>query len=65
MGGPNVGWVTHKVGVHPLHSQRQNSPKYADTTSFVVTAVTTNLVVTAIGLILAQQKDNLCNRVVG
>ena len=29
----------------------QDSKKYANTTSFVVTAVTTNLVVTAIGLI--------------
>ena len=33
-------------------SELQDSKKYADTTSFAVTAVTTRLAVTAIGLIV-------------
>ena len=38
---PHCKWLT-------LLSHRQDSKKYADTTSFVVTAVTTNLVVTVL-----------------
>ena len=36
---------------HPT-SRQQDTSKYADTTSFVVTAVTTNFVVIVIGLIV-------------